>query len=145
MLSLEVLRVKTSRAVVPGRVAAYSSLSFICFVFLSHYHAAQVPALGSVSIVVVLAVFFFAILGMQMFGGKFCVSEQYNAANYDNFFRSTLSVFAVITLDDWPAQMYNAVKGTSALAIIYFIALIVVRALLTMFQFSHCLTLGLTK
>ena len=121
----------------PSRVAAHSSLSFIGIVFLFHYHGAQVPALGSVSIVVVLAVFFFAILGMQMFGGKFCVSEQYNAANYDNFFRSTLSVFAVITLDDWPAQMYNAVKGTSGLAVTYFIALIVVCALLTLSQFSH--------
>merc|ERR1719506_334046 len=80
-----------------------------------------VPALGSVSIVVVLAVFFFAILGMQMFGGKFCVSSEYNSANYNSFFRSTLSVFAVITLDDWPAQMYNAAEGTSALAIMYFV------------------------
>lgn len=85
-----------------------------------------VPALGSVSIVVVLAVFFFSILGMQMFGGKFCVSSEYASANYDSFFRSMLSVFAVITLDDWPTQMYNAVKGTNALAITYFVLLIVI-------------------
>jgi len=86
-----------------------------------------VGALGWVSMLLGLAVFFFAILGMQLFGGKFTFPNEVTIdRNYDTFFSAVLTVFSVITLDDWPIVMYYSVRATGSGAIFYYVALIVV-------------------
>ena len=47
-------------------------------------------------------------------------------SNFDTFWHSVLTVFQVVTLDDWPKVMQDTVHATKELAVLYFVALIVV-------------------
>ena len=86
-----------------------------------------VPTVGWVSAMLTLCVFFFAILGMQFFGGKMDFDTQATPdANFDTFWHSVLSVFQVVTLDNWLALMQEAVRTTSEIAVVYFVTLVIV-------------------
>ncbi|KAK7506411.1 hypothetical protein BaRGS_00002523 [Batillaria attramentaria] len=88
----------------------------------------------------VLFMFIFSILGMSVFGGRFCVhpdgtscscEERHNAssdcecdrANFDTLLWSLVTVFQVLTQEDWNTVLYNGMAYTSPWASLYFIAL----------------------
>ena len=73
---------------------------------------ATVASLGEFAFVVVLAVFIFALLGMQMFGGKMCAESDTFAGdptiprhNFDALLWALVTVFQVLTGEDWNAVM----------------------------------------
>ncbi|KAH9513030.1 Voltage-dependent T-type calcium channel subunit alpha-1H [Bulinus truncatus] len=87
----------------------------------------------------VLFMFIFSILGMSLFGGTFCekengdrcsCEERLNAslckcdrANFDNLLWSLVTVFQVLTQEDWNTVLYNGMAKTSEWASLYFVAL----------------------
>ncbi|CAH3037176.1 unnamed protein product [Porites lobata] len=78
-----------------------------------------------------LFLFAFAILGMNLFGGKF---EFKNAegelvtsrSNFDDFLWAMVSVFQILTQENWNRVMYNGMRSTNKWAALYFTTLMAV-------------------
>jgi len=76
-----------------------------------------------------LFIFIFALLGMQIFGGRFLDEE--SRATFDNFFQACFTVFQILTGEDWNVVMYDGIqayggiKGMGSIASIYFLILFI--------------------
>lgn len=74
-----------------------------------------------------LAVFIFSLLGMQIFGGRFFILEDgVPRHNFDTLVWAAVTVFQVLTGEDWNVVMYDGVRATSMWSTLYFVALIVI-------------------
>ena len=89
-------------------------------------------AIASLLLLLFLFIVIFALLGMQVFGGKFNFPDTAKPeANFDSFWQSLLTVFQILTGEDWNEVMYdgiNAYGGVSKpgiLACVYFIILFI--------------------
>ncbi|XP_056453326.1 voltage-dependent R-type calcium channel subunit alpha-1E-like [Gadus chalcogrammus] len=74
-----------------------------------------------------LFVVVFALLGMQLFGGRF-IFEDYTPTNFDTFPASIMTVFQILTGEDWNEVMYNGIRSQGGVqygmwSSIYFIVL----------------------
>ncbi|KAH3871517.1 hypothetical protein DPMN_034720 [Dreissena polymorpha] len=88
-----------------------------------------------------LFMFIFSVLGMNFFANKFCSRVdgsanpctckemldpticQCDRANFDSLLWSLITVFQVLTQEDWNTVLYNGMEKTSAWAALYFVAL----------------------
>ncbi|XP_034538500.1 voltage-dependent T-type calcium channel subunit alpha-1H-like isoform X1 [Notolabrus celidotus] len=75
--------------------------------------------------------FVFSVLGMLLFGGKFQFKTKHgdivpDRKNFDNLLWSMVTVFQILTQEDWNLVLYNAMSTTSPWAILYFVVLIMV-------------------
>ncbi|KAK7916200.1 hypothetical protein WMY93_011961 [Mugilogobius chulae] len=75
---------------------------------------------------------YFSLLGMQVFGGKFNFSDNRpRRSNFDNFPQALISVFQILTGEDWTTIMNNGIMAYGGpvipgiLVAIYFIVLFV--------------------
>ena len=70
--------------------------------------------LGNFSFIVILAIFIFALLGMQLFGGKMCGLDDGETPrhNFDTLLWALVTVFQVLTGEDWNAVMYDGSRPT---------------------------------
>uniref|UniRef100_A0A7S0CQF9 Voltage-gated ion channel superfamily n=1 Tax=Micromonas pusilla TaxID=38833 RepID=A0A7S0CQF9_MICPS len=84
--------------------------------------------LGNFSFIVFLAIFIFALLGMQLFGGKMCGLDDGEVPrhNFDTLLWALVTVFQVLTGEDWNAVMYDAMRTVGSWACLYFIAIVVI-------------------
>lgn len=89
-------------------------------------------AIASLLLLLFLFIVIFALLGMQVFGGKFNFADKEKPRhNFDTFYTSLLTVFQILTGEDWNEVMYdgiNAYGGVShigILACVYFIILFI--------------------
>lgn len=84
--------------------------------------------LGNFSFIVCLAVFIFALLGMQMFGGKMCGLDDGDVPrhNFDTLLWALVTVFHVLTGEDWNAVMYDGMAANGSWSALYFVALLLV-------------------
>lgn len=92
-------------------------------------------AIVSLLLLLFLFIVIFALLGMQVFGGKFNETgddlDEPDRSNFDTFTQSLLSVFQILTGEDWNEVMYtgiNAYGGVSSVGIwacSYFIILFI--------------------
>ncbi|XP_022247944.1 muscle calcium channel subunit alpha-1-like isoform X2 [Limulus polyphemus] len=90
-------------------------------------------SIASLLLLLFLFIVIFALLGMQVFGGKFNFgeAEEKPRSNFDSFWQSLLTVFQILTGEDWNVVMYhgiNAYGGVGSvgiLACIYFIILFI--------------------
>ncbi|XP_076316388.1 muscle calcium channel subunit alpha-1-like isoform X2 [Tachypleus tridentatus] len=90
-------------------------------------------SIASLLLLLFLFIVIFALLGMQVFGGKFnfVETEDKPRSNFDSFWQSLLTVFQILTGEDWNVVMYhgiNAYGGVSSvgvLACVYFIILFI--------------------
>uniref|UniRef100_A0A4W5NJT0 Calcium voltage-gated channel subunit alpha1 E n=1 Tax=Hucho hucho TaxID=62062 RepID=A0A4W5NJT0_9TELE len=74
-----------------------------------------------------LFILVFALLGMQLFGGRF-IFEDYTPANFDTFPAAIMTVFQILTGEDWNEVMYNGIRSQGGVksgmwSSIYFIVL----------------------
>ena len=86
-----------------------------------------VMELGNFLLIVLITIFIFALLGMQLFGGKFDFPDEgVPRHNFDTLIWSIVTVFQILTGEDWNAVMYDGIRATNSLASLYFILLLVV-------------------
>ncbi|VDL91854.1 unnamed protein product [Schistocephalus solidus] len=84
-----------------------------------------------------LFILIFALLGMQLFGGEFNFIEGLPPQNFDTFIKALLTVFQILTGEDWNSIMYNGIRSqggaTSGGTIycIYFVLLVLFGNLYT--------------
>ncbi|XP_015491980.1 voltage-dependent R-type calcium channel subunit alpha-1E isoform X9 [Parus major] len=70
----------------------------------------------------------FALLGMQLFGGRFNFMDGTPSANFDTFPAAIMTVFQILTGEDWNEVMYNGIRSQGGVrsgmwSSIYFIVL----------------------
>ncbi|XP_065811386.1 calcium channel, voltage-dependent, P/Q type, alpha 1A subunit, b isoform X12 [Labrus bergylta] len=53
----------------------------------------------------------FALLGMQLFGGQFNFEDGTPSTNFDTFAAAIMTVFQILTGEDWNAVMYDGIKS----------------------------------
>merc|ERR1711899_235308 len=72
-----------------------------------------------------LFIFIFSILGMNLFGCKFCDPETKicDRKNFDSLLWATVTVFQVLTQEDWNLVLFLGMERTSHWAALYFVAL----------------------
>ncbi|MEE6515745.1 hypothetical protein FKM82_024782 [Ascaphus truei] len=74
-----------------------------------------------------LFIFIFSILGMHLFGCKFASEKDGDTypdrKNFDSLLWATVTVFQILTQEDWNKVLYNGMASTSSWAALYFIAL----------------------
>ncbi|XP_072414330.1 voltage-dependent T-type calcium channel subunit alpha-1G isoform X1 [Chiloscyllium punctatum] len=74
-----------------------------------------------------LFIFIFSILGMHLFGCKFASEKEGDTLpdrkNFDSLLWAIVTVFQILTQEDWNKVLYNGMASTSPWAALYFIAL----------------------
>ncbi|XP_050450291.1 muscle calcium channel subunit alpha-1 isoform X2 [Cataglyphis hispanica] len=93
----------------------------------------SIQSIASLLLLLFLFIVIFALLGMQVFGGKFNFNdnEEKTRHNFDSFWQSLLTVFQILTGEDWNAvmyvgiQAYGGVASFGVLACVYFIILFI--------------------
>ncbi|XP_062575412.1 voltage-dependent R-type calcium channel subunit alpha-1E-like [Saccostrea cucullata] len=58
-----------------------------------------------------LFLFVTTLIGMQLFGGRFNFEEGRPASHFDSFPKAILTVFQIMTAEDWNSVMYNGVRA----------------------------------
>ncbi|XP_078040970.1 ca[2+]-channel protein alpha[[1]] subunit D isoform X2 [Augochlora pura] len=93
----------------------------------------SIQSIASLLLLLFLFIVIFALLGMQVFGGKFNFSELQDKPrhNFDSFWQSLLTVFQILTGEDWNVVMYDGIRAYGGvasfgmLACFYFIILFI--------------------
>ncbi|XP_066517733.1 voltage-dependent T-type calcium channel subunit alpha-1H isoform X3 [Hoplias malabaricus] len=75
-----------------------------------------------------LFIFIFSILGMHLFGCKFTLRMESgdtvsDRKNFDSLLWAIVTVFQILTQEDWNTVLYNGMASTSPWAALYFVAL----------------------
>ncbi|XP_055884029.1 muscle calcium channel subunit alpha-1-like isoform X4 [Biomphalaria glabrata] len=90
-------------------------------------------SIASLLLLLFLFIVIFALLGMQLFGGKFNFDDgDKPRSNFDAFWPALLTVFQILTGEDWNVVMYNGIRsygGTSSpevMVCLYFVVLYIV-------------------
>ncbi|XP_051536382.1 probable voltage-dependent N-type calcium channel subunit alpha-1B isoform X3 [Myxocyprinus asiaticus] len=70
----------------------------------------------------------FALLGMQLFGGQFNFEDETPTTNFDSFPAAIMTVFQILTGEDWNAVMYHGIESQGGVrsgmfSSVYFIVL----------------------
>ncbi|XP_008944849.1 PREDICTED: voltage-dependent L-type calcium channel subunit alpha-1S-like, partial [Merops nubicus] len=92
----------------------------------------SVRSIASLLLLLFLFIIVFALLGMQLFGGKFDFEDMdVRRSTFDNFPQALISVFQILTGEDWNSIMYDGIMAYGGpsfpgmLVCIYFIILFV--------------------
>ncbi|XP_012913578.2 voltage-dependent L-type calcium channel subunit alpha-1S isoform X2 [Mustela putorius furo] len=92
----------------------------------------SIRSIASLLLLLFLFIIIFALLGMQLFGGRYDFEDtEVRRSNFDNFPQALISVFQVLTGEDWNSMMYNGIMAyggpsyPGVLVCIYFIILFV--------------------
>uniref|UniRef100_A0A8C9VZE3 Calcium voltage-gated channel subunit alpha1 H n=1 Tax=Scleropages formosus TaxID=113540 RepID=A0A8C9VZE3_SCLFO len=75
-----------------------------------------------------LFIFIFSILGMHLFGCKFSLRTENgdtipDRKNFDSLLWAIVTVFQILTQEDWNVVLYNGMASTTPWAALYFVAL----------------------
>ncbi|XP_024882860.1 voltage-dependent calcium channel type A subunit alpha-1 isoform X16 [Temnothorax curvispinosus] len=71
-----------------------------------------------------LFILIFALLGMQLFGGQFNFEDGTPATNFNTFPIALLTVFQILTGEDWNEVMYKGIESQGMAHSLYFIVLV---------------------
>ncbi|KAB0397647.1 hypothetical protein E2I00_011423 [Balaenoptera physalus] len=100
----------------------------------------SMKSIASLLLLLFLFIIIFSLLGMQLFGGKFNFDEtQTKRSTFDNFPQALLTVFQILTGEDWNAVMYDGImayggpSSSGMIVCIYFIILFICDILLNVF------------
>ncbi|XP_008065304.1 voltage-dependent L-type calcium channel subunit alpha-1S isoform X1 [Carlito syrichta] len=92
----------------------------------------SIRSIASLLLLLFLFIVIFALLGMQLFGGRFDFEDtEVRRSNFNNFPQALISVFQVLTGEDWTSIMYNGIMAyggpsyPGVLVCIYFVILFV--------------------
>ncbi|RMB90025.1 hypothetical protein DUI87_33583 [Hirundo rustica rustica] len=92
----------------------------------------SMKSIASLLLLLFLFIIIFALLGMQLFGGKFSFDEtQTKRSTFDTFPQALLTVFQILTGEDWNAVMYDGIMAYGGpvfpgmLVCVYFVILFI--------------------
>ncbi|XP_030639857.1 voltage-dependent L-type calcium channel subunit alpha-1D [Chanos chanos] len=92
----------------------------------------SMKSIASLLLLLFLFIIIFSLLGMQLFGGKFNFDEtQTKRSTFDNFPQALLTVFQILTGEDWNTVMYDGImayggpSSSGMVVCIYFIILFI--------------------
>ncbi|XP_041093072.1 voltage-dependent L-type calcium channel subunit alpha-1D-like [Polyodon spathula] len=72
----------------------------------------SMKSIASLLLLLFLFIIIFALLGMQLFGGKFSFDEtQTKRSTFDSFPQALLTVFQILTGEDWNVVMYDGIMA----------------------------------
>ncbi|MGH0140174.1 UNVERIFIED_CONTAM: hypothetical protein FKN15_070501 [Acipenser sinensis] len=72
----------------------------------------SMKSIASLLLLLFLFIIIFALLGMQLFGGKFNFDEtQTKRSTFDSFPQALLTVFQILTGEDWNVVMYDGIMA----------------------------------
>lgn len=71
----------------------------------------SMKSIMSLLLLLFLFIFIFGLLGMQFFGGKFNFDGERPDAHFDTFSPALLTVFQILTGEDWNEVMYSGIKA----------------------------------
>ena len=75
-----------------------------------------------IGVLLLIFIFIYSLLGMQMFGGRFDFSEGTPRQNFDSFNNAFLSVYQVLTVENWQSLLYASMRAqTPALVAIFYV------------------------
>merc|ERR1719186_1373881 len=69
----------------------------------------SIASINALLVLLMLFIFIFALLGMQIFGGRFKNEE--SRSTFDTFPQSCLTVFQILTGEDWNMVMYDGIQA----------------------------------
>ena len=64
-----------------------------------------------IALLLLLFIFIFALLGMQIFGGNFNFPDGLPRGNYDSFNTAFITVFQVLTVENWQQILYDSMRS----------------------------------
>ncbi|KAL5273022.1 hypothetical protein ACFFRR_000036 [Megaselia abdita] len=93
----------------------------------------SIQSIASLLLLLFLFIVIFALLGMQVFGGRFNFNKEEAKPrhNFDSFWQSMLTVFQILTGEDWNVVMYDGIRAYGGvhskgiIACVYFIILFI--------------------
>ncbi|XP_048877532.1 voltage-dependent L-type calcium channel subunit alpha-1D-like isoform X2 [Brienomyrus brachyistius] len=91
----------------------------------------SLKSIASLLLLLFLFILIFALLGMQVFGGKFNFDEsEKKRSSFDNFPQALLTVFQILTGEDWNTVMYDGIMafggpGSGMIVCLYFVVLFI--------------------
>ncbi|XP_029463873.1 voltage-dependent L-type calcium channel subunit alpha-1F [Rhinatrema bivittatum] len=92
----------------------------------------SMKSIASLLLLLFLFIIIFSLLGMQLFGGKFSFNQmQPKRSTFDTFPQALLTVFQILTGEDWNAVMYDGIMAYGGpffpgmLVSVYFIILFI--------------------
>ncbi|XP_071331754.1 voltage-dependent L-type calcium channel subunit alpha-1D [Trachinotus anak] len=92
----------------------------------------SMKSIASLLLLLFLFIIIFSLLGMQLFGGKFNFDETMTKrSTFDNFPQALLTVFQILTGEDWNTVMYDGImayggpSSSGMVVCIYFIILFI--------------------
>eukprot|EP01049_Picozoa_sp_SAG25_P010899 SAG25_NODE_1248_length_3497_cov_2.088287_2_plen_540_part_00 len=108
------------------------------------------------SIILCLFMFIFALLGMQLFGGKFFFPSRDDCsswdmvqtgcsiprANFDTFGTAFVTIFQMLSGEDWNVVMYDGIAAAGAGAFFYFLIVVVLGSFMILNLFLTILLSG---
>ena len=64
-----------------------------------------------ITMLMFLFIFIFSLLGMQTFGGQFNYSDGIPRGNYDTFPIAFITVFQVLTMENWQSVLFDSMRS----------------------------------
>lgn len=76
------------------------------------------------ALLLLLFIFIYSLLGMQMFGGQFNFTDGVPRGNFDSFHNAFVTVFIVLTMENWQVVLYDGMRSSvgGVVSSIYFIS-----------------------
>lgn len=77
-----------------------------------------------ISVLLMIFIFIFALIGMQIFGNKLNFDGEKPRGNYDNFNIAFLTAFQILTMENWNSLFYDAIRSSQVkfISAMYYIA-----------------------
>uniref|UniRef100_A0A8D3AS12 Voltage-dependent L-type calcium channel subunit alpha n=1 Tax=Scophthalmus maximus TaxID=52904 RepID=A0A8D3AS12_SCOMX len=106
----------------------------------------SMKSIASLLLLLFLFIIIFSLLGMQLFGGKFNFDETVTKrSTFDNFPQALLTVFQILTGEDWNTVMYDGIMAyggpasSGMVVCIYFIILFICGNCILLAAHTHTL------
>lgn len=74
----------------------------------------QIDQFFYIAIILFLFIFIFALLGMEIWKGKLDIENTFVRSNFENFFNSFLTVFQLMTMENWQELLFLTYKSEAS-------------------------------
>eukprot|EP00004_Rigifila_ramosa_P019174 TRINITY_DN4846_c0_g1_i3.p1 TRINITY_DN4846_c0_g1~~TRINITY_DN4846_c0_g1_i3.p1 ORF type:complete len:1566 (-),score=403.70 TRINITY_DN4846_c0_g1_i3:850-5007(-) len=86
---------------------------------------ASTDSILNFGLLLILFMFIFALIAMQFFAGKFLPDSQSPRSNFNTLLGAMLTLFQILTGENWNSVMYDSIHATSFVAAFFFVAVVV--------------------